>query len=107
MRSPIYFSQKNATKRILENGTNSDEVGNEKKKLKPPSKRKLLQQKHREQGKGLFPKSTYCLDENPFFLILSNAYQISLYLTHNFYPSPLKSSETVVFLMISGEIEVN
>ena len=97
MRSPIYFSQKNATKRILENGTNSDEVENEKKK----------QQKHREQGKGLFPKSTYCLDENPFFLILSNAYQISLYLTHNFYPSPLKSSETVVFLMISGEIEVN
>ena len=67
MRSPIYFSQKNATKRILENGTNSDEVENEKKKLKPPSKRKLLQQKHREQGKGLFPKSTYCLDENYFF----------------------------------------
>ena len=79
MRSPIYFSQKNATKRTLENGTNSEQIENEKKKLKPPSKRKLLQQKHREQGKGLFPKSTYCLAENSFF-IKNNANQSGLYL---------------------------
>ena len=68
MRSPLYFSQQNATKRTLENGINSEEIENENKKLKPPSKRKLLQQKHREQGKGLFPKSTCCLAENSFLI---------------------------------------